>query len=180
MLTWMVYVVTVSTFLCGAAFAAEYQARLRRTTTRWIWIAVIVASLLIPTVIASVSVQMPAMFDVAVSHKVVAIREVTTSRLSPASWLAADSVYQAKVRNWDPIVRYAWLVASGLMLAALVASGVMLFRRVRTWRGVTLAGTQVYVADNVGPAVVGLLRSRIVVPAWLLSAPQSQQLSVIA
>src|SRR5438477_356942 len=38
MLTWMVYVVTVSAFLCGAALAAEYQARLRRTTTRWIWI----------------------------------------------------------------------------------------------------------------------------------------------
>jgi beta-lactamase regulating signal transducer with metallopeptidase domain len=180
MLTWMVYVVTVSVFLCGAALAAEYQARLRRTATRWIWIAVIVASLLIPTVIASVSVQMPAVFDVSVSPKVVAIREVTTSRLSPASWLAADSMYQAKVHNWDPILRDAWLTASGLMLAALVASGVMLFRRIRTWRLETLAGTQVYVADTVGPAVVGLLRSRIVVPAWLLSAPQSQQSAVIA
>jgi beta-lactamase regulating signal transducer with metallopeptidase domain len=180
MLTWMVYVVTVSVFLCGAAFAAEYQARLRRTATRWIWIAVIVASLLIPTVIASVSVQMPGMFDVAISPKVVAVREVTTSRLSPARWLEADTMYQVKVRSWDPILRRAWLVASGLMLAALVASGVMLFRRIRTWRLVTLAGTQVYVADNVGPAVVGLLRSRIVVPAWLLSAPESQQAAVIA
>jgi hypothetical protein len=151
MLTWMVYVVTVSVFLCGAALAAEYQARLRRTATRWIWIAVIVASLLIPTVIASVSVQMPAVFDVSVSPKVVAIREVTTSRLSPASWLAADSMYQAKVRNWDPILRDAWLTASGLMLAALVASGVMLFRRIRTWRQETIAATQVYVADTVGP-----------------------------
>jgi len=36
MLAWMVYVVTVSTFLCGAAFAAEYQGRLRRASTRWI------------------------------------------------------------------------------------------------------------------------------------------------
>jgi bla regulator protein BlaR1 len=180
MLTWMVYVVTVSVFLCGAALAAEYQARLRRTATRWIWIAVIIASLLIPTVIASVSVQMPAMFAVSVSPKVVAIREVTTARLSPASWLAADSMYQAKVRNWDPLLRHAWLTASGLMLAALVASGLMLFRRIRTWRLATLAGTQVYVADKVGPAVVGLLRSRIVVPAWLLSAPESQQKAVIA
>lgn len=180
MLTWMVYVVTVSVFLCGAALAAEYQARLRRTATRWIWIAVIVASLLIPTVIASVSVQMPAMFDVAVSPKVVAIREVTTSRLSPASWLAADSMYQAKVRNWDALLRRAWLGTSGLMLAALIASGVLLLRRIPTWRLQTIAGTQIYVADKVGPAVVGLLRSRIVVPAWLLDAPPSQQAAVIA
>jgi len=180
MLTWMVYVVTVSTFLCGAAFAAEYQARLRRTATRWIWIAVIVASLLIPTVIASVSAQMPGMFDVSVSPKVVAIREVTTSRLSPASWLAADAMYQAKVRNWDPLLRRVWLGASGLMLAALIASGVILFHRIRTWRLETLAGTQVYVADNVGPAVVGLLRSRIVVPSWILTAPEARQNAVIA
>jgi len=180
MLTWMVYVVTVSTFLCGAAFAAEHQARLRRTATRWIWIVVIIASLLIPTVIASVSVQAPTMFDVAVAPKVVAIREVTTSRLSPASWLQAEPMYQATVRDWDPLLRRAWLGVSGLMLAALIASGVMLFRRIRTWRLETIAGTQVYVAENVGPAVVGLLRSRIVVPSWLLTAPESQQSAVIA
>jgi bla regulator protein BlaR1 len=121
MLAWMVYVVTVSTFLCGAAFAAEYQARLRRTTTRWIWMIVIVASLLLPTVIASVSVQLAGIFDMSVSPKVVAIREVTTTRLSPASWLAADTALQATVRNWDPVLRYAWSSVSGLMLAALIA-----------------------------------------------------------
>jgi len=141
---------------------------------------VIVASLLLPTVIASVSVQMAGIFDVSVSPKVVAIREVTTTRLSPASWLAADTVLQATVRNWDPILRYAWLCVSGLMLAALIGSGVLLFRRIRAWRLETVAGTQVYVAENVGPAVVGLLRSRIVVPRWLLTAPEAQQGAVIA
>src|ERR1700760_122489 len=113
MLTWMVYVVTVSVFLCGAALAAEYQARLRRTATRWIWIAVIVASLMLPTVIASVSVQLAGIFDIAASPKVVAIREITTTRLSPASWMAADRAHRAAVRSWDPILRNAWLTVSG-------------------------------------------------------------------
>jgi beta-lactamase regulating signal transducer with metallopeptidase domain len=180
MLTWMVYVVTVSAVLCGAALAAEYQARLRRTATRWIWIAMIVASLLLPTVIASVSVQLAGIFDSAVSPKVVAIREVTTTRLSPASWLAADAGLQMTVRGWDWVLRRAWITASALMLAALIGSGVLLFRRIRTWRPATIAGTQVYVSDKAGPAVVGLLRSRIVVPAWLLSAPEAQQNAVIA
>jgi bla regulator protein BlaR1 len=180
MLPWMVYVVTVSTFLCGAAFAAEYRARLQTATTRWIWMTVIVASLLLPTVIASVSVQMAGIFDVSVSPKVVAIREVTATRLSPASWMARNSAVQAAVRSWDEILRRAWLFVSGLMLAALIGSGVMLFRRVRTWRLETVAGAQVYVAENVGPAVVGLLRSRIVVPRWLLTAPEAQQVAVIA
>src|SRR5882757_6462812 len=180
MLTWMVYVMTVCAFLCGAAFVAEFRARLHRTSTRWIWMAAIVASLLLPTVIASVSLQLSGIFDRSVSPKVVAIREVTSTRLSPASWLAADTTHQAAVRSLEPTLRRGWLVISGLMLAALIGSGALLLRRVRTWRLDTVAGTQVYVADNVGPAVVGLLRPRIVVPAWLLNAPASQQSAVIA
>jgi bla regulator protein blaR1 len=180
MVTWMVYVVTVSAFLCGAALAAEFRARMRRNSTRWIWMAVIVASLLLPTVIASVSLQLAGIFDQSVSPKVVAIREITSTRLSPASWLAADRTHQASMRNLDPILRRGWLFISVLMLTALIGSGVLLFRRARTWRLDTVAGTRVYVADHVGPAVVGLLRPRIVVPAWLLNAPASQQSVVIA
>jgi bla regulator protein blaR1 len=180
MLTWMVYVVTVSAFLCGAALAAEFRARMHRNSTRWIWMAVIVASLLLPTVIASVSLQLAGIFDQSVSPKVVAIRAITSTRLSPASWLAADQTHQVAMRNLDPILRRGWLFISVLMLAALLGSGMLLFRRVRTWRLDTVAGTRVYVADHVGPAVVGLLRPRIVVPAWLLNAPTSQQSVVIA
>jgi bla regulator protein BlaR1 len=180
MLTWMVYVITVSVFLCGAALAAELRARMRRNSTRWIWMAVIVATLLLPTVIASVSLQLAGVFDLSASPKVVAIREVTSTHLSPASWLAADRTHQASMRSLDPILRRGWLLISILMLAALLGSGVLLFRRVRTWRLDTVAGTQVYVADHVGPAVVGLLRPRIVVPAWLLQAPAPQQSVVIA
>lgn len=180
MVTWMVYVITVSALLCGAALAAEFRARMHRNSTRWIWMAVIVASLLLPTVIASVSLQLAGIFDQSVSPRVVAIREITSTRLSPASWLAADLTHQASMRNLDPILRRGWLSISVLMLAALIGSGVLLFRRVRTWRLDTVAGTRVYVADRVGPAVVGLLRPRIVVPAWLLNSPASQQSVVIA
>jgi hypothetical protein len=116
MLTWMVYVVTVSTFLCGAALAAEYQARLRRTATRWIWIGVIAASLLVPTVIASVSVQLAGIFDLSVSPRVVAIRDVTTTRLSPASWLASDSVHQATVRHLEAGDPRMLTIALGLLV----------------------------------------------------------------
>ena len=59
MLAWMLYVVMVTLLLSIGAFIAERAARLKRGRTRWIWITAIVASLAIPTVIASVSVQLP-------------------------------------------------------------------------------------------------------------------------
>jgi hypothetical protein len=42
-----------------------------------------------------------------------------------------------------------------------------------------MAGTSVYIAPDVGPAVVGLLRPRIVVPEWLEHASPSRQLMVL-
>jgi hypothetical protein len=44
----------------------------------------------------------------------------------------------------------------------------------------SIAGVAVYVAADVGPAVVGLLRPRIVVPGWLTELPDAQQALVIA
>jgi bla regulator protein BlaR1 len=180
MLTWMVYVITVSAVLSAAALAAEFQARLRRTSTRWIWMVAIGASLLLPTIIASVSLQLADVFGLSASTKVVTIREVTLTRISPARWLAADSTRVATLRSLDPSLRQGWLLVSALMLAALIGSGTLLFWRVRTWRMDIVAGTRVYLAADVGPAVVGLLRPRIVVPGWLLNAPASLQSAVIA
>jgi beta-lactamase regulating signal transducer with metallopeptidase domain len=180
MLAWMVYVLTVSVILCAAALAAEFLARARRRSTRWIWMAAILGSLLLPTVIASVSLRLGDVFGLSASTKVVAIRELTSTHLSPASWLVADKPREANLRSLDPIVRQGWLLVSALMLATLIASGALLSRRVRAWRTVTVAGAEVHVADNVGPAVVGLLRPRIVVPAWILTAPASRQSAVIA
>jgi bla regulator protein blaR1 len=180
MLAWMVYVLTVSAILCAAALAAEFLARTRRRSTRWIWMAAILGSLLLPTVIASVSLRLGDVFGLSASTKVVAIRELTSTNLLPASWLVADKPREANLRSLDPILRQGWLLVSVLMLVALIASGALLSRRVRAWRTEIVAGAEVHVADNVGPAVVGLLRPRIVVPAWILTAPQSRQSAVIA
>jgi hypothetical protein len=66
------------------------------------------------------------------------------------------------------------------MLAVLVASGAHLFWRKRRWNLGTVGGTSVYLASDVGPAVVGLIRPRIVVPAWLTQSSAREQAAVIA
>jgi bla regulator protein blaR1 len=180
MLSWMLYVIAVTVLVGLAGLAAERSARLRRASTRWIWALAIVLSLLIPTVIASVSVQWPNVFTPSVSQKIVALREVTSKQLSPLVWMGASAQRAAEWRALDPLLQRAWLAVSLAMTTGLLLSGAHLLWRRRQWREGNLGGIAVYLTPNVGPAVVGLLRPRIVIPSWLISSPEEQQAAVIA
>src|SRR6266853_3555043 len=87
MLTWMLYVVVITLLLSGAALAAEHAARLRRARSRWIWAVTIVASLIIPTVIASVTVQVPSLLTPTVSRLAIPLRDLTSVQVVPLSWV---------------------------------------------------------------------------------------------
>jgi bla regulator protein BlaR1 len=179
-LAWMMYVVMVTLLLSIGAVFAERAARLNRGRTRWVWITAIVASLAVPTLIASVSVELPNVVTPAVAQKVVALREVTTQVLSPVMWISGSAVEPRGWRDFDSLLTTLWRAASGAMLLALLACGLHLFLRKRRWEISTVSGASVYVTDDVGPAVVGLLRPRIVVPQWVTMALPTHQSAVIA
>ena len=180
MLTWMLYVVCITLLLSGAALAAERAARLRRVRSRWIWVLTILASLAIPTIIASVSIQVPSLLTPTVSRKITALREMTSVHVAPLTWVRERTVNSAVAPNLNRILQRSWVIVSAVLLAALVLNGAQVFWRKRRWRIGTVAGASVYIAPDIGPAVVGLLRPRIVVPTWLTESPPSHQAMVIA
>jgi beta-lactamase regulating signal transducer with metallopeptidase domain len=180
MLAWILYVIMVTLLLSVGAFAAERAARLRRGGTRWIWITAILASLLIPTLIASVSVQLPNVVSPQVTQKIVVLRHVTTQALSPVTWISGSAAEPTGWRDFNSLMTLLWRCASAAMLLGIIVSGVLLFVRKRHWRRGTVLGTDVYITDEVGPAVVGLLRPRIVVPRWVTMSQPSQQAAIIA
>src|SRR5688572_28208198 len=180
MLAWMLYAVMVSLLLSVGAFVAERAVRLKRGRTRWIWITAIVASLALPTVIASVSLQLPNVVSPAMAEKVVVLREATTQALSPVMWFSGSAAEPSGWRDFDSLLTNLWRAASGAMLLALILAGAQVAWRKRRWKKDTVAGAQVYVTEGVGPAVVGLLRPRIVVPRWVTLALPRHQAAVIA
>jgi bla regulator protein BlaR1 len=180
MLAWMLYVIMVTLLLSVGAYLAERAARLKRARTRWIWITAIVASLALPTLVSSVSIELPNVMAAPVAQKVVALRDATTQVLSPVMWVSGSAAEPHGWRNFDSLLTTLWRAASAAMLAGLFASGLALFVRKRRWRTATVSGAQVYVTEGVGPAVVGLLRPRIVVPAWVTMALPRVQSAVIA
>jgi hypothetical protein len=67
------------------------------------------------------------------------------------------------------------MLALGVML-----TGAQLNRRKRQWKTGVVAGRQVYVSEDLGPAVVGLLNPRVVVPRWVADGPAERQEMVMA
>src|SRR5215510_8877721 len=112
MLTWMTYVIFITLLLSGAAFAAERSARLRRARTRWIWVVTILASLAIPTVISSVSIQLPSLVTPTVTRKIGTLREMTAIQLPPLTWVRERTVNSPAAPNLNHTLHRGWLTVS--------------------------------------------------------------------
>jgi hypothetical protein len=73
-----------------------------------------------------------------------------------------------------------WVAASLCALVMLAFVHLRLRRSRRQWAEAELFGTRVSIAPDVGPAVVGVVRPRIVVPRWLLGRSSDEQQLVLA
>jgi hypothetical protein len=177
---WMLYVIVVSLILGAAALMAERAARHRGRSTRGFWFAAILASLLLPATIASVSVQLPRITPSATPPRSVSLREVTSLRLIPVVWPQAETLGATGTAQADAVLRRSWLAASAGLTVLLIFMGAQVYRRKRLWHTGTIDGVSVFVTPDIGPAVVGLLRPTIVIPDWLRSAPAPLQSAVIA
>src|SRR5262249_44407932 len=174
MLAWMLYVIVIALLLSGAALAAERAARLRRAHTRWIWMLTIVTSLAIPMLIASVSVTIPSLVIPTVTRKVTALRETAAVNVAPLLWVREHADRSATLRSLSSMLPRYWAILSALLAAAWALNAAWVSWRTRRWRIGTVAGARAFIAPNVGPAVVGLLHPRIVLPAWLSEIPSSR------
>ena len=144
--------------LCCAALLGELAARQARLPTRWVWLVAMAASVMLPvlgpTLLEMAPVRLP---------------------LPPLPAALRVSATPAAPHELESLARCLWLLSSIVTLALLGGAAALLHRRARSWRRATLEGIEVYVAQQSGPAVFGWFRPRIVLPAWLASAPSRQR-----
>jgi hypothetical protein len=182
MLAWMVYVVLVTALLAAAALAAETAAQIRGAATRWPWIAGIVASLVLPAVISSASIQIPRLSIGAglLAAPPFPLRALTAAVLRPSAWLDASMGPIGRIAGLETVLLFAWATVSAVIFAAILINSALVHRRKRAWDRQVIAGTPVFVSEDVGPAVVGLLHPQIVVPRWIAETPPATQALVLA
>ncbi|MCH8812918.1 MAG: carboxypeptidase-like regulatory domain-containing protein [Gemmatimonadetes bacterium] len=79
----------------------------------------------------------------------------------------------------DQVLMLAWLVASMVLMLRWVLAAHRLARMGASWRAGIVDGVRVWLTSDVGPAVSGVFRSRILVPSWLASLPHEQRSLVL-
>jgi beta-lactamase regulating signal transducer with metallopeptidase domain len=185
MLIWILNVSAAGLLLGLAALAFERSARLRQMMTRWVWGVSMITSVLIPLAVTSTSVYSvaPRRANHAIMPERVASFVPLTASGSSVPLERASATTVASLiapRSIDGLLLRIWCALSGGLILAIMLSGVFLHWRKRRWGLRTVAGVPVLVSTDSGPAVIGLIRSRIVVPQWLVALTPDEQNLVIA
>jgi hypothetical protein len=82
--------------------------------------------------------------------------------------------------DWNTALLWLWIVATTILAVLYVAAWLRLALQAKRWPRETSDTVSVVVADDVGPAVLGFLQPRIVLPRWLMDAPATVRSIVVA
>ncbi|MCC6241759.1 MAG: M56 family metallopeptidase [Gemmatimonadaceae bacterium] len=156
-----------------------------RVPRRWLWLTVIAASVLIPFAM-SIRIPLPAQVDAATpglsNGLAVFPSERTISNFvpEPARQVTQRLVASDRSRSIEPLVRYLFGAALFLVPLWLLFEQRWVHRQKKHWRTMTVDGVSLYVSEDFGPAVVGLFRPLIVIPALALDLPSHDRRLLIA
>jgi bla regulator protein BlaR1 len=166
---WMVYSVLLGGLCALAAHALETAARLTRLPTRWLWLGALVAT---------VGTSMIALFTaIGGATRLIPRRMGNTWLDDPAGTYI--QLYESIGRLDRYLSPLLW-TTSAVVAAIFAIAIVRLVERRRGWLRISLDGHSVLVSDTEGPAIVGLVKSAIVVPKWALAESQRVRSLIIA
>lgn len=188
---WMAYALLVGALLALAAWLMEEVVRLRGGAVRLLWLSALLATvglvalapLRAPSRAPLLAMTVPAASAPAVAGARPAAEPGFTVRTLAAARGALASAMEAAGALGSGAAGTALAAGWGLLTAAALALGAATLLRARrarrAWPVAWVAGAPVRVAPRVGPAVLGIRRPEVVVPAWLLAAPPEEQRLVV-
>jgi beta-lactamase regulating signal transducer with metallopeptidase domain len=176
---WMAYALVIAVLVSVAALIAERIARLRRWPGRWIWMSALLLSIALPMLFGTQSARSSANPGAALAT-LAAAEEPPVYARSPIAWVGGDGATRARRVTVDTWLLCGWGVMSVLVLVTLTIGWMQLRHRLRSAADREMNGVRIAVTHDVGPAVVGIVRPRIVIPHWLLHEDAPTQAIVIA
>ncbi|TVR65396.1 MAG: M56 family metallopeptidase, partial [Gemmatimonadales bacterium] len=183
LLGWMLYVTLVGAFLSLAAWLVEQGASRYRLPLRWIWVGALALGVLIPVWGVLAPAPVGAGGDIGPVEGAAWVGSMGSTEggvapepVGPVAWgqgivLAVNRALQGASdavggrAEVNALLGWGWGAASAFFLTLLLAGAVRLRRRSRRWIPVRLGEREVLIAPTTGPAVVGLVQPRIVIPA---------------
>lgn len=167
---WIIRALAAGVLLAAAAVFAERIAGWFGAPRRWTWAAAMAGTLLLPLAALVAPGLFPRM-DAADAPVAAAPSATATGETAD---VAPDASRGAPPLPLGRIFVLGWMTASAAMLAVLGLSCRRVNRALRGMPGARLHGVRVRVAERAGPATVGILMPEILVPRWVLDAPDAE------
>lgn len=190
-LNWMLYTLLVTGILVAAGYAFEYAARALRLPTRWVWVAVIALSTLFSAITLGtrISGAGPRSSTYNALQRDASFRSAANAGNTINELLGTykvQRVYTAltgrrAILGFDERALQPFNIPLLILSGSLAGVGLMVlciaFARLS---GVAYAldhaiveGVPVLLSRNIGPALLGIVRFRIVLPRWVTTLPQA-------
>ncbi|HEX6135180.1 MAG TPA: M56 family metallopeptidase [Longimicrobiales bacterium] len=191
---WMLYTLGTGVLMGAATLAADRCCRMLRRGSRLVWLAGIVATVVLSgtalfEMVRPEPVPAPVPAWEGPAHQaaggerpagIVAYLREVGARARTAAAVAADAAYRAAAdTGLTRALLVLWFASSAALLILLLATVRRIGRARGGWHPHRVGGVSVLVSHDDGPALVGLVRPGIVVPAWLLREPPETQRLVV-
>ena len=180
-MVYILYVITIGTLLGIAGLLVERTLPTTTTSRRWLWCTVIAITMTVPPIY---NAKHRSSISDTLEQRVAA--PGVGHSLATASLTALDEGLTARILGLNPVIHRGWIFASGMLVLWGLATAVqvaVLMRRSRNESGTGVSaivdGLPVVITDSIGPATVGVIRSRVVVPKWVLALPGPQRRYVL-
>ena len=155
---WMLSSMVFTAFLGIAAMSGEWALRSARRATRWPWLFALVAGTIWPVVV-----------PVARHYLISDVIPRGISSVLPTVRVIPDRLPLLPLDAWlDTVLMVVWALTSVIVLARLLFALVVIARVRRVSELRVVDDVPVLVTGNLGPAVIGALRPRVLFPAALL------------
>jgi bla regulator protein BlaR1 len=181
LLAWMAYATLVSAAAALAALAMERALAIWNVPRRFVWLTAMTIGTAVPVVLARTrAATAPPVVRSADGVHTGGVNRVEGARVRVPGGGAIHGARAARPApataipgvpdvGTNRLTVWIWLGASSVLLLLLVGASALLAWRRRSWREVELDGQTALMTQDIGPAVIGVLRPRIVLPAWALA-----------
>ncbi|HEY8309674.1 MAG TPA: M56 family metallopeptidase, partial [Gemmatimonadaceae bacterium] len=179
------YVVVLTLLLAAGAAAIEWAIQ-GHGAARHVWSGAIVLSLIAPPAALAWHVRTQLhLMSPAGGVSAGALKPIAGSLVGHGVSSAWTILQQALTRAAGAglsatFAMGAWILASVVLLGWVGAGAIYWSRASRSWRRSTLDGVDVDLAPSTGPAVLGVLSHRIVIPEWAVAMPPEDRRLVLA
>ena len=175
MIPWMLYAALTAVLIAAGALAVERLVASTGRPRRFVWLAALMLAVAVPLLGNRREPPPPEVFPAA----------ETVEPIAPAMVpFAPDQRFLPPLpiptgRTAARTAGIAWGAGSGAALAGLCAVLVIIACARRRWPRGRIDGTNVYLSRRFGPALVGIVAPKPVIPAWVLETEPDARAAIL-